>query len=345
MPPRKNEMTTAEINAAEARLPRYDTAFVSFILCFPTDTPSDVVIRRAHEAGYTDNPAGDRVNLQKQVHSARWSYPHLRFNEGDPVPAGVQRLRARVIMAVPATAPIIAELNGTPLPAPTPPPPPPPREPHPLDTEDRKSLQELRDQFEVGDTVRCVSHGTNGRTFEREGRITHKDAAFARVAFGSVSEAVPYKRLTLVPKISGGYKHATPPPPPPKPVPKPAPVVSIAPENKPLRAVPPAFQHVTLPPPAPEPPPPPPPTESFVRSTVVTAPAPAADPTTDYRAWLEMGASIEASLVAAEQTLRAASDALTEQIDKLTAERDAKRNEADNLRANLALLQARKVGG
>lgn len=97
------------------------------------------------------------------------------------------------------------------------------------------SLQDLRDDWKVGDEVLVEFQGHSGATASlRAGRITNKEAAFATVRIENGSKhKVPYKRLRRVAKAAR-----------PKPV-LPAEQMDL------LRSVPPALARLAAPDPAP----------------------------------------------------------------------------------------------
>jgi hypothetical protein len=205
------------------------------------------------------------------------------------------------------------------------------------------SLQDLRDDWSVGDPVLVEFRGFGGTTTSlRAGRITNKEAAFAtvRIEHNGKLQKFPYKQLRQPSR--------------------PARPSSQPPQQMLLRSVPPAFtkmvEATTEPPPAPvaappatvEPPlvqlpraaaKPAPASEQVLvklepKATPVhvakpvaekPAPAPAPKPATesqviDMNTWLKMGQSVLAVLAQSQKEKQAEHDALMAQAKKLADE-------------------------
>lgn len=350
------------------KMPRPNTLTL-FVASQPWDLKPRLVFEQARTAGFD-------VWDPKAVSKVRWTYPHLewhssqptpdwakewRVNTGPQTPAEMRSVVERVLSEDPElntavqtldplqrrsivdtvlstvvdTEPkepddsVIRKLRGF-IGDPTPP------KAKPETEDDMATLQALRDSFDVKDTVQQSKQAANGQVLTRQGVIIDKESTRALVRFGEVTERIPYKQLTLVPKMAGRGS---------APAPEPRATARSAVEPTPLRAVPPALQSLRMA--APEPPAPPPPPAPPARApepTPLPAPPPLPAPVApsnavgmppDVRAWLEMGASMADTLAAAESALRAEADGLSAQIQALTIARDAKLSQANTLRASL----------
>lgn len=226
-------------------------------------------------------------------------------------------------------------------------------------------LQELRDSFEIGDTVMVTFRKYGDRPSSvREGVIIEKETAMARVKFDTKTEKIAYSKLARAANaVARGEtflhkkKHAEP--------------NQQQHKHPPLRVVPPAFstleKHIeivdavgeTVPPPAPKAPPepipmpPPAPTPDPAPPEPLPAEEPPPDPPTankaaakpassdlvgDLQAWIEMGSTILDTLRETESQLRAQAEELAAKAEELMAESDEKITKADQIAKQIALV-------
>jgi hypothetical protein len=196
-----------------------------------------------------------------------------------------------------------------------------------------RDLVAMRDSFSKGDKVLIQRRPYNQRegTVHRgeiiETRSTH---AVVFVEGRKSHEVIQYKKLLKAPS----EKPITEKPPAPPPLEK----AVIA--ERALRAVPTAFQSISLPPPtAAEPEPPP------VAVASEPPPAPAKPERRlkaldDIAAWLEMGASLSDSMKQKVLDLRKEAEDLDAEAERLAHEAEAKNDEADVLEKKIAALEA-----
>jgi len=207
------------------------------------------------------------------------------------------------------------------------------------------SLQDLRDDWEIGDEVNVEFPGYgSGTSSMRAGRIVDKESAFATVRFDSGgNQKIPYKRLKRIAKA-------------PRPVPNPQPQQQSLPL---LRAVPPALASLLAAPvPAPAPASVPPPAEEQAlvklapRSTAarvvsdpepelavtpepVTAPTQPKRKTDNIAAWLENGKVVLEQLTAKQKDLKAEHDEMVDLLREVQQEAALKQAALEAVEADI----------